>query len=162
MPDLEKELISVSELGFIDKISESKKVLIHNDFYPGNIIIDDKITYGIDLAKSGFGFQFMDVATLFGWFELPARSFSINFSEKDGRSFQKLFLETYCALSELNYTKTRQELNKFLAKVFLDQTDICATLATKAWNYIDSTAKNDPKKKINALLQKAKNYATGG
>ncbi|TSC53654.1 MAG: hypothetical protein LiPW39_144 [Parcubacteria group bacterium LiPW_39] len=158
LPDLKNELIPVTELKFIDQISKGKEILIHNDFYPGNIIIDDAIICGIDFERSGLGFQLIDVATLLGWFEFPTEAKVLNFSEKNIQNFQTLFLKTFCDLSRMDYTKTQQELNKFLAKIFLDQIHNYTTLAIKARDCIGPTVKNDNRKKISALLQKAKHY----
>jgi len=158
MPDLKNELILASELEFINQISKEQKTLIHNDFYPGNIIVDDAVIYGIDFEKSGLGFPLTDAATLLGWFEFPVESRALNFSRNDTQNLQNIFLEAFCDLSKLDYAETRQDLNKFLAKIFLDQVYICTLLATDSWGYIGPAAKNGNREKIRELLQKAKHY----
>lgn len=157
IPGLKEGLALASELKF-KEILQDKRVLIHNDFYPGNVIISQNIVFGIDFNKSGLGFSLMDIAALFSWFELPDEISDLNFGQKDTDNFQEIFLENYCNLRELDYFKTRQKLNIFLAKVFLDQTHNYSVIATKGWNNFDSLAKKAYQGKIKALIKKTEQY----
>lgn len=156
-PDLKNDLALVAELKF-KEISQDKKVLIHNDFYPGNIIINQQVVCGIDFDKSGLGVRLMDAATLFGWFGLPKEISSLNFTRKDVDNFQKIFLESYCYLCGLDYSETRKKLKIFLAKIFFDQAHDYAIMAAKGWDSLDHQAKNNYQEKIKALVKKAKQY----
>lgn len=158
MPDLERELASASEFNFIAELLGEEKALIHNDYYPGNIIVGKKATGGIDFEKSGVGWRLMDAATLFAWFEFPVQFWTPNFSQKERQNLQNIFLESYCAASKLDCASIRRKVNKLLAKVFLDQVHICATLAVGAWDHIGIMEKKNYQEKIRASLKKARHY----
>jgi thiamine kinase-like enzyme len=122
MPDLKKYLPTDKNLESIKKIwNEESETIIHNDFYPGNFIIGKNKFYGIDFDLSGIGPQLMDIATLYGFLEFPEEIWKSDFSEEKIKIFQQVFLKKYCEISSLDYSRTKEKLKIFLAKIFLDQ-----------------------------------------
>ncbi|MBU1102389.1 aminoglycoside phosphotransferase family protein [Patescibacteria group bacterium] len=158
IPGLRNVLVFNSELEFIDEISDGQKTLIHNDFYPGNIIVGQEIIYGIDFEKSGFGLRLMDVATFLGWFDFPQQIREANFSEKEISNFQNIFLAAYCRSCRLERAEIERTLNKYLAKIFLDQVYNYAIIYVKGRNYFSSEDKINYERKIKALVQKVRQH----
>jgi aminoglycoside phosphotransferase len=158
VPDFNNKLMADGKYDFIKNIKNEQISVVHNDFYPGNIIIEGEIVYGIDIEKGGFGFRFIDLAELWGWFEFPEVIWQPLLAREGEQKFQKIFLEYYCFLCGLDYLKTRQVLNKFLAKIYLDQAQNYATLLLKGWIYFNYTEKDDYKRRIEALILKAGEY----
>lgn len=155
MPELKDYLVPARNLKIIDKIWQSEKnTLIHNDFYPGNIIVTKRNFYGIDFDRAGFGPPLMDVATLYGSLDFPKEIWRPNFSKKEIKHLQKTFLKTYCRLTEADYATTRKKVKKFLAKIYLDQVHYHTNFAAKGWSFMDTLAKKSSTQKIKALLLK--------
>ena len=121
LPELKKDLIDINLLNFTDEIWKKEKVLIHADFYPGNIIFDKNRLFVIDFDKAGLGPSLMDIATLYGCLEFPDSIWELKLSQKQINNLQTLFLQTYSQAAKRDYNKTEKELRKFLAKIFLDQ-----------------------------------------
>jgi len=158
MPALGDILATAANFSFFNQMPTDKKTLIHNDFYPGNIIINKKYTCAIDFEKSGLGFRFFDLASMIGWFEFPDKIAQMNFSDKEINRFQKSFLEKYCELCGIDYQKTKKIVNIFIAKIFLDQICNYAEITEKGWPFLETTAKKVYEEKIVALINKAIKY----
>lgn len=159
MPELKDYLIPIKNLKIIDKIWRNEKnTFIHNDFYPGNLIVNQGNFYCIDLDKAGLGPALMDIATLYGSLEFPKEIWELNFSEKEIKHLQETFLKTYCKLGAIDYLITKKRLKKFLAKIYLDQIHYYASLTAKGWPFLDTLTKKSFSKKIKALLLKTKDY----
>lgn len=158
MPGLKSDLPSVSKLKFGDGDLVGGRALIHNDFYPGNIIIGKDIVYGIDFEKSGRGPRLSDVAAFFGWFDFPKELIKLNISRDSLKDFQKRFLEIYCNLCDLDYSATLNNLNNFLARIFIEQAIHHMVIYIKGIDYFDSNEQKDYQLKIKSLLEKSKKY----
>jgi thiamine kinase-like enzyme len=157
LPELKKDLIPISRLDFIDQIwRRGKETLIHNDFYPGNAILDNEIIFGIDFDRAGFGPFLMDIATFYGALEFPKEIWNLKLPEKQIRRLQDILLKNYCKIRKLNYTKTKKDLRKLLVKVFLDQIHYYGSFMAKGWNSMNEKTKDDFALKIKALLLKTK------
>lgn len=156
LPELKKDLIPADKIDFIDQIWQGKKTLIHNDFYPGNAVLDNEIIFGIDFDRAGFGPFLIDTATFYGALEFPKEIWNLKLPEKRIRQFQDIFLKNYCKIRKLNYTKTKKALKKFLVKVFLDQIHYYGSFMVEGWDFMDKKTKNDFALKIKALLLKTK------
>ena len=121
LPELKKEIPSLKTLKFVDKIWKNQNALIHNDFYPGNIIVGKAELYVIDFDKAGRGPALMDLATIMASFNLPKEIWQIKLSQRDRDKLQDIFIKTYCKSQHIDFKKTKTQLKKFLAKIFLDQ-----------------------------------------
>jgi len=151
LPDLTKYLPTDKNLETVEKTwNEEKKVIIHNDFYPGNFIIGTGKYYGIDFDRAGIGPRLMDVATLYGFLEFPKEIWQSNFSKEKIKIFQEIFLKKYCGIIPLDYRGTKEKLKIFLAKIFLDQ--IVLAFLLSEWE------KDIFTKKIKNLLLKFQKY----
>jgi len=73
IPQLKKYLQPKDETAFFDKLWDFKKTIIHNDFYPGNLVVGKNIFFAIDFDRAGFGPPFMDVAALFSFFSFSKK-----------------------------------------------------------------------------------------
>lgn len=156
MPELKNYLIPIGKIKLINKIWMEPKSLIHNDFYPGNIIVKSKCIYSIDFDRSRIGPPLMDVAALYGCLEFPKEVWKLNFSKREIKYLQKTFLETYCNLLSLNYEGTKIKLKDFLTKVYLNQITYYAALAFEGWPFLTKAAKKGFISKIKSLLIKIK------
>ena len=154
MPSLKQDLEKIPNLDFLEKIWTNRSTLIHDDFYPGNIIIDHSKIAVIDFDRTGFGPALMDVATLYGVFEFPEEAWKIPFTKEQTTELQKVFFNTYCAKRNLEVKKTHQELNFFLIKIFLDQIHYYFYFAKKGWKFMNQKAKIGFTNKIKALILK--------
>lgn len=152
-PGLKDDLISESELKFMADIQAERKNLLHNDFYPGNIIIGQEIVYGIDFEKSGLGSRWLDVATFLGWLAFPTAIQQFDLTQKKIQELHTVFLEAYCSACQLDYLSAQQSLNKYLAKIYLDQIYYYAVFCVKGWDFFGANDKHDYEIKIKALLQ---------
>ena len=158
-PQLSKDLIHKKDLILLDKIWRAFPfVLIHNDFYAGNIIINKENVYVIDFDKSGFGPFLMDIATFYGMMEFPKSILSPKFSQKELKKIQKIFLDAYCQNRNLNYLKVENDLKKFLAKIFLDRVFDYASFVFEGWEFLEKPIKEEYALKIKYFLKKTKEY----
>jgi len=121
LPELKKEIPPLEILKFVDKIWENQSVLIHNDLYPGNIIVDKTQLYVIDFDKAGRGPALIDLAAIVASFNFPKEIWQIKLSQRDRTKLQDIFIKTYCKSQHIDFKKTKTQLKKFLAKIFLDQ-----------------------------------------
>ena len=154
MPSLKQDLDRIPRLSFLGKIWQSKFTLIHDDFYPGNIIIDQNNISVIDFDRAGFGPALMDIATLYGAFEFPEETWKIPFKKEEAVKLQKIFFNTYCVQRGLDKNKTFKKLNLFLIKIFLDQIHYYFYFAKKGWKFMSKNAKVGFTKKIKSLIIK--------
>ncbi|MFH1657034.1 MAG: aminoglycoside phosphotransferase family protein [bacterium] len=157
-PELKKELIPLEEVEFIDKVWEKDNVLIHNDFYLRNIIVNNKRIYGIDFDLAGIGPRLMDLASFYGSFEFPPEIWNLNFANQEKKELQEVFLKSYCQLNKINYGETKKELKKFLLKIFLDQVHYYASFSFKCWRFLSEQEKQLSVLKIKKILSQAKKY----
>ncbi len=157
IPGLEAELIPAKKLKSFANI-QKQKVLIHNDFYPGNIIVNQKTALGIDFDEAGLGYPLLDVAALYASFEFPAPVWKLNLLPKETKDLQKAFLVAYCQFSQKNYSTVKRELSQFLPKIFLDIAYDYSLLAIKGWKFFDLASKKGHEEKIKALLKKAEQF----
>ncbi|MBI4837466.1 MAG: phosphotransferase [Candidatus Portnoybacteria bacterium] len=157
-PRLKKYFLSFEELVRLDKISRERTVLIHNDFYPGNIILASGDIYAIDFDKSGLGPPLMDVTLLFGWLDVARSVWKLGFRRNDIQRFQKIFLASYCKEAGLDYFEVRRSMNRFLVKVYLDQAYNYIDMCVRSRKSLNSLDKKDFKKKIGIFLKRAGYY----
>jgi len=152
LPNLKNYLPTNKNIQAIEKIwNKEEKTIIHNDFYPGNFIIGENKFYGIDLDRSGMGPQLMDIATLYGFLEFPEEMWKSDFSEEKIKNFQETFLKKYCDIASLDYSETKEKLNIFLTKIFLDQIVMAF--------FLSGQEKETFAKKIKTLLLKVQKYS---
>ena len=154
MPSLGQDLKKIPNLDFLEKIWANHSTLIHDDFYPGNIIINHNKIAVIDFDRAGFGPALMDVATLYGAFEFPEQAWKIPFKKEEATKLQNTFLNTYCLQRKLNKNKTLEKLHLFLVKIFLDQIHYYFYFAKKGWKFMDQDARTGFTKKIRSLILK--------
>lgn len=155
-PGLKEDLIPLSALNFIVGLQDEEKNLIHNDFYPGNLIFGQEIVYGIDFEKSGWGSRWLDVATLWGWLAFPDAIQRLDLNAKKPQELQAVFLETYCSACRLDYLSSQQSLKKYLAKIYLDQIYYYSIFCAKGCDFFGAEDKHGYEIKIKALLQEVK------
>ena len=158
MPDLKDDLNSLPSLSFVEQIWQKKKILIHNDFYPGNIIVDQNVIYGVDFDRAGLGPPLMDIATICGSLEFPREIWELNLSKKEISDLQEIFFQTYCQLRKISYQKNKKLLQLFLAKIFLDQIHYYSAFAIRGWNFVDKETQRGFSFKIKSLILKVKKY----
>lgn len=151
-PDFKYNLILESSLKFIDDIQIEEKILIHNDFYPGNIIIGSEVIYGIDFEKSGFGSRWLDVATFLSWLAFPVEIKQFDLTSQKIQKMQAAFFETYCLYCQLDYLLAKQYLNKYFVKIYLDQIYYYTVFCLKGWDFFGAEDKYNYEIKIKALL----------
>ena len=157
-PELDNEIKKINNLNLIDQIWNSKKTLIHGDFYPGNIIINNNNFFVIDFDKSGIGYPLMDLATLYASFEFPADIWKTKIGLKDQKHYQKILIENYSHFAEIDLERVKNELKIILAKIFLDLTRYFFLFDRLN---IDSMKLKDKKiliNKLKSLINKAENY----
>ncbi len=154
-PGLKNDLIPKSALKFIADIQAEGKILLHNDFYPGNIIVGQEIVYGIDFEKSGLGSRWLDMATFLGWLAFPTAIQQFDLTPKKIQELYTIFFEAYCSVCQLDYLSVQQSLNKYLAKIYLDQVYYYAVFCAKGWDFFGVNDKHDYEIKIKALLRQA-------
>lgn len=154
MPSLKKEFKNFINLNLIQQVWNKKEYLslIHNDFYPGNIIIQDSKVFGIDFDRAGIGPFLMDLATFYGCFDFPKEIWPTGLTKNERKKFQNLFLEVYCKKRDIQLKKIQDLLKPFLLKIFLDQIHFHFYFAKRGWRYMDKTAKNAAQRKIRALV----------
>lgn len=95
-PDLTKKIDLLVEEYFNlqDKIDWQNTVLIHNDFFPGNIIIHKNKIGGIDFVESRMANPLIDVASLAAYTQSCLNPIS-NFSAKQLDQIESKFVLTY-------------------------------------------------------------------
>lgn len=147
LPDVKMSLNF--SINFLDKMWHDSGELIHNDFYPGNIIIDNKNIYCIDFVYSGLGPFMMDLATIYGCFEFP--QFKNIFNKEQVEEFRSIFLQKYAKNRSLEYQEIIHALPKFLIKIFLDQI-FYASYAFESWHDLSGETKNGVKNEIESCL----------
>ncbi|MBM3250894.1 MAG: aminoglycoside phosphotransferase family protein [Candidatus Nealsonbacteria bacterium] len=121
IPELKKYFPPQKESDSIDKIWQFKKTIIHNDFYPGNSIVNRGDFFGIDFDRAGFGPPLMDVAALFSFFDFPKRIWKNEIPQKEIKKLQNAFLKEYCLINGLSFDETFKKIHPFLIKSFFDQ-----------------------------------------
>lgn len=156
LPKLKNDLNSLPELSFIDQDWKENKYLIHNDFYPSNIVISKNKIYGIDFDRAGQGPYLMDLASIYASLEFPKKVWPLNLSEVQIKKLQDTFLKKYCQLNSLDVKKTKKELNKFLIKVFLDRIYFSALFLFDGWNEMDQKTKIHIVSQMKTLFLKIK------
>jgi len=154
MPSLKKDLKFSIDLDLVQQAWRKKEyfALIHNDFYPGNIIIQDSKIFGIDFDRAGIGPFLMDLATFYGCFDFPKEIWQIGLTKSERKKIQNLFLKVYCKKRNMQLKKIKDLLKPFLLKIFLDQIHYHFYFAKRGWRYMDKTAKNTAQRKIQALI----------
>lgn len=157
LPDLNSELPAF-DFSFVDKLAKEEKVIIHNDFYPGNVIVGKGELFAIDFEKSGLGARLLDISTLFGWFDFPEQMQQVNFGRNEIKRYQRIFLEEYCRLKNLDPVENIEKIGKYCAKNFFDQAYDFSLICVKGWNFLDNSSRSDYKEKIEALFNKARHY----
>jgi thiamine kinase-like enzyme len=157
-PKISPYIIPENKISFVDKLNKSLGFL-HGDFYPGNILIDQKgeITI-IDFDRSGVGPSFLDIASLSASLDFPKSVWPISVSKKLKLDWKEEFLRKYCQLSDFDFEKITRQLNKFLIKIYLDQVYFLSAFIFEGWNEIDLKTKNEFSKKIKDLFLKIKKY----
>ena len=83
---------------------------------------------------------------------------NIKISKEVVENLQEKFLETYKKKKKINLGEVKKDLNKFLAKIFLDQAYNYTIICVKGWNYFSSEDKINYERKIKALIQKARQH----
>jgi len=156
MPELKSDLKSLPDLTFIDNLWKKEKTLIHNDFYPGNIILKRNIVCGVDFDRACLGPPLMDVATLCGALEFPKEIWALSLSKKEVLSLQKGFFENYCKLRKIDPRENKKIFQAFLVKIFLDQVAYFSEFAIAGWNFMNEASKKDFVFKIRSLILKVK------
>ena len=156
LPEIKKDLEGIKNIEFIDKSWEREKVLIHADFYPGNIIVNRTKLFVIDFDKSGVGPFLMDIATLYGSLEFPKTIWNLQFSQKEKKDLQEVFLGSYCQARNIDFLKTKLELKKFLTKIFLDQLRYHFLFNLKNIDSMKKKNRADLIKKLRDLIAKIK------
>ena len=159
MPSLKEEIKSLKknvDLDNIQKIWKKKEftTIIHNDFYPGNIIIQEKKIYGIDFDRAGLGPFLMDLATLCASLVFPRTIWPIYLKLKERKKFQDVFLRTYAQKRKIKPKEIKSLFGPFLIKAFLDQLHYHFYFAKKGWRYFEQSRKKDSIEKINSLIKK--------
>ncbi|MCD6270263.1 phosphotransferase [bacterium] len=154
MPSLKQDLKKIPSLSFLKKIWQTSSIIIHDDFYPGNIIVNKNTISVIDFDRAGFGPALMDIATLYGAFEFPAEAWKIPFKKEETTELQNTFLNAYCIQRKLNKNKTLEKLHLFLVKIFLDQIHYYFYFAKKGWKFMNNDARTGFTKKIRSLILK--------
>lgn len=154
MPSLKKDLKFSINLNLVQQAWNKKEylALIHNDFYPGNIIIQDSKVFGIDFDRAGMGPFLMDLATFYGCFDFPKEIWQTDLTKSERKKLQNLFLEVYCKKRNVQLKKIQDLLKPFLLKIFLDQIHYHFYFAKRGWRYMDRTEKNAAQRKIQALV----------
>lgn len=154
IPSLSKYKLTDDELKKIENVWKKEKTVIHNDFYPGNAIVDDLIFYGIDFDRSGIGHPLMDIATICGALEFPQEIWESGISESESQKLQKIFINSY----QKNLNKSKNDLKILMGKIFLDQVHYYSYFTIKGWNFMDEQTLNNYIQKIEILLKKSKTY----
>jgi len=157
-PNLKKDLVQDKILEFTDEIWKTENVLIHADFYPGNIIVNKDQLFIIDFDKAGSGPGLMDIATLYGALEFPNSVWKIRFNQKELKELQTAFLKKYCQSRGINYTKTKSNLKMFLAKIFLDQIRYYFYFDLQNIKRMPKEYKTNLSNKLRDLILKVKSY----
>lgn len=158
IPELKKDIIPQEKLTFIGKIRRGEKTLIHNDFCPGNIIVNSKNIIIIDFDRSGIGPFWTDVASLYNALDFPKNIWSLNISSKKIKSFQKIISENYSQFRKIKISDVEKNLNKFSAKACLDQVYYFANLIFDGGEKIEKNTKEEFILKIKEFLKKANRY----
>lgn len=154
LPELEKEIPSTKNIPFLKDLKD-RDTFIHGDLYSGNVVIGKKnVTYFIDLDKAGCGSIFLDLAPLYFSLEFPGSIWKIKYTPEEIEKFRKALLETYCKEREINLEETRENLERFKSKIFLDALHFVVGFAYNGWPTIDEKAKKSFKIKIQDLLKK--------
>ena len=149
---------SEKQLNLIDEIGSEKNILIHNDFFPGNIIISSGMVFAIDFDKSGLGFPLTDVAQFLLWLEMSKKIWQINIKENKILSYQKIFLSAYFKAINMDLEQERKKLSRFLAKSCLDQAYHFINIYLKGQGKLSKHNKEWHKKTIRNFLKQALIY----
>ena len=134
------------------------KTFIHNDFYPGNLILGKNIAYGIDFDKAGLGSPYFDLALLWSAFMLPRALWSAPFSVRQREELRSYFLKRYCSLRGWSYNETRKKLTPFLQHIFLERAYDFAVMALKGWKAMNPRERKARERQILTLLRAAAKY----
>jgi len=157
MPSISNYIISEKEIEFFNEL-KNEQGFIHGDFYPGNILINKNRMIAIDFDKAGRGPKLLDAAAFYASLEFPKSLWLLNFSQKERKLAQEIFLRKYCQLNDFNFSKTKEKLNKFLIKIFLDAIYFSGILLFDGWKEIDVRTKRDFSNKIKDLFLKVREY----
>ena len=134
-----------------------RRGFVHNDFYPGNIIIHGNSARSIDVSKGGLGSPLFDLAQLVSAFVLPESIRGAQLSKTDRRRSIALFLKMYCALTGENITKIRNALPPFVSFVLVERVfDYLALLERGS-----RSAGNEYGRNITDLLHEAERWQSG-
>ena len=155
-PTFKKLFLKKEDFEFLDKVWEASSFFIHNDFYPGNIIIGKEKVFAIDFDRSGLGPFEMDLASLIGYFDFPEEIRSLKLSKNRILELEKVLFETYAKERGIDKKETEKRVKKFLIKIYLDQLNYYFNFMLKGWNYMDKEAKKFYTLKLKALLEKTK------
>jgi len=151
-PALKNERLPETGISDIGEIASQRETLIHGDFYPNNIISDTAgQIYAIDFDRSGLGPRLIDPAAQIFWLRFYC-------PRENAADYEKIFLATYCDEQKLEYSQIVKKLNKYLAKICLDQMVYFINICSKGWSFFQAAEKNQTGEKIRTLLNMAKSY----
>lgn len=157
MPQVSDYITREEEIRFIEKLNK-EKTFIHGDFYPGNILINKNRIILIDSDRAGVGPRLLDIATLYVSLEFPQSVWPLKLSQKQRKLAQEVFLKEYCRLNNFNLQSTKEKLNKFIVKAFLDQIYFLADFISDGWREVDLKTKAEFAIKIKDLFLKVREY----
>ncbi|PJB99414.1 MAG: hypothetical protein CO077_01885 [Candidatus Nealsonbacteria bacterium CG_4_9_14_0_8_um_filter_35_12] len=157
MPSISNYVIAKKEIEFLNEL-KNEQGFIHGDFYPGNILINKNRIIAIDFDQAGRGPKLLDAAAFYASLEFPKSLWPLNFSQKERKLAQEIFLRKYCQLNDFDFSKTKEKLNKFLIKIFLDAIYFSGILLFDGWKEMDVRTKMDFSNKIKDLFLKVREY----
>jgi hypothetical protein len=136
--------------------SKGKRAFIHNDFYPGNIIISGGVAQGIDISKGGIGSPLFDVAQFTSAFLLPESIRGGKLKKEERERYVTLFLKTYGAGTGESVSRLRATLLPFVRAVLVERIfDYLLLLARSS-----SAEQEGYKRKIIDLLAEAERWSS--
>jgi hypothetical protein len=154
-PEFSSLIPPLKKISFLESLKKPSDFL-HGDFYPSNVIVNENKIGIIDFDKSGRGHFFADLSSFVYWFDLPKIK-PIKFSEKEIKKFREIFLKIYCQKKNLDFLKTREKLEKFKVKTFLDCLHYVTILSYYGWKKIDKKLKGQFRGSTKNILKKIKN-----
>lgn len=96
-------------------------ILIHNDFSPGNIIINKNKICGIDFVESCLFHPLADVGNILAYIDSPLSplTYKYKFAPKAVYSLEKIFIEEYCQELKINSGEIKNQVALFKIRALL-------------------------------------------
>ncbi len=151
-PALKQKILTTEKMLALKKKAPFGKTIIHNDFYPNNIIINKNRVLVIDFDKSCIGQYMNDLATITAVFNLPDQLWKINLRQKNKEKAKKIFLEEYASKSGEAKEKIISNIGPYLFDVYLRQLNYYIKFAQKSFPYINKQGKASFGKKVEMIL----------